>query len=132
MVEAAARSGSLITARLAADLGREVFAIPGSIHSALARGCHALLREGAKLVETAHDVLAEFPHLVVPVAALEHLVPTAQHDPALEQLGWEPAGIESLILRSGEPAACWNVRLLGWELHGVAARLEDGRWQRLR
>ena len=132
VVEAAARSGSLITARLAADLGREVFAIPGSIHSALARGCHALLREGAKLVETAHDVLAEFPHLAAPAAAPERLVPTSQHDPALEQLGWEPAGIESLILRSGEPAACWNVRLLGWELHGLAARLEDGRWQRLR
>jgi DNA processing protein len=136
VVEAAARSGSLITARLAADLGRDVFAIPGSIHSALARGCHALLREGAKLVETAHDVLAELPQLATlapaRAATLERLVPPSQHDPALEQLGWEPAGIETLILRSGEPAACWNVRLLGWELHGVAARLEDGRWQRLR
>ena len=132
VVEAAASSGSLITARQAADLGRDVFAIPGSIHCALTRGCHALLREGAKLVESAQDVLAEFPMLAAPAVTPARLVPGSNPDPALARLGWEPADIETLILRSGEPATCWNVRLLGWELDGFAARLEDGRWQRLR
>ena len=132
VVEAAAQSGSLITARQAADLGREVFAIPGSIHSALARGCHALLRQGAKLVETTDDVLTEFPQLAPTSkqAGVSTIVSTPE--PALEQLGWEPAAIDSLIVRSGESAANWSVRLLNWELDGLAARLEDGRWQRLR
>ena len=136
VVEAAAQSGSLITARQAADLGREVFAIPGSIHSALARGCHALLRQGAKLVETTDDVLAEFPQLVA-LAARADVSTTvsttvSSSEPALKHMGWEPAAIDSLIERSGESAANWSIRLLGWELEGVAARLDDGRWQRLR
>jgi DNA processing protein len=132
VVEAAAQSGSLITARQAADLGREVFAIPGSIHSALARGCHALLRQGAKLVEATDDVLAEFPQLT-PRSGQAGVSPiVSTFEPALEHMGWEPAAIDSLIMRSGESAANWSIRLLGWELDGRAARLDDGRWQRLR
>ena len=135
VVEAAAQSGSLITARQAADLGREVFAIPGSIHSALARGCHALLRQGAKLVETTDDILAEFPHVALRSGPAREAGSTdagSTLEPALDHLGWEPAAIDTLILRSGEAAANWNIRLLGWELGGLAARLDDGRWQRLR
>jgi DNA processing protein len=130
VVEAAAQSGSLITARQAADLGREVFAIPGSIHSALARGCHTLLRQGAKLVETTADVLAEFPQLAPASGRTGHA--GSGIDPALEHMGWEPAAIDTLIERSGESAASWSIRLLGWELDGLAARLDDGQWQRLR
>ena len=136
MVEAAAQSGSLITARQAADLGREVFAIPGSIHSALARGCHALLRQGAKLVEATDDVLAEFPQLAPRSGragvSTSRSTTVSTSEPALEHMGWEPAAIDSLIMRSGESAANWSIRLLGWELDGRAARLDDGRWQRLR
>jgi DNA processing protein len=140
VVEAAAQSGSLITARLAADLGREVFAIPGSIHSALARGCHALLRQGAKLVETTEDILVEFPQLaplsdrarVSTNRSTSRSTTVSSSEPALEHMGWEPAGIDTLIMRSGESAANWSIRLLGWELDGLAARLDDGRWQRLR
>jgi len=136
VVEAAAQSGSLITARQAADLGREVFAIPGSIHSALARGCHALLRQGAKLVEATDDVLAEFPQLTPRSGragvSTSRSTTVSTSEPALEHMGWEPAAIDSLIMRSGESAANWSIRLLGWELDGRAARLDDGRWQRLR
>lgn len=140
VVEAAAQSGSLITARQAADLGREVFAIPGSIHSALARGCHTLLRQGAKLVETTDDILAEFPQLGLRSQAARDATSTdaaltdrsSAVEPALDHMDWEPAAIDTLILRSGESAAHWSIRLLGWELDGRAARLDDGRWQRLR
>jgi len=140
VVEAAAQSGSLITARQAADLGREVFAIPGSIHSALARGCHTLLRQGAKLVESTDDVLVEFPQLaplserarVSTNSSTSRSTTVGTSEPALEHMGWEPAGIDTLIMRSGESAANWSIRLLGWELDGLAARLDDGRWQRLR
>jgi DNA processing protein len=134
VVEAALKSGSLITARLAAEAGREVFAIPGSIQSPQARGCHALLRDGAKLVESVEDVLEELgsgPHQ----AALE-LAPAApvadetSEDPVLRALGHDPATLDALIARCGWPAPQLNARLMELELEGRVARLPGGLFQR--
>lgn len=131
VVEAALQSGSLITARLAAEQGKEVFAIPGSIHSPHARGCHALLRQGAKLVETAQDVLEDL-RLVLPAAA-----PAADpeepegEDPLLAALGYDPLGLDALIARTGIPASHLQARLLELELAGHVARLPGGLFQRI-
>lgn len=131
VVEAALQSGSLITARFAAEMGREVFAIPGSIHSPHARGCHALLRQGAKLVETAQDVLEDL-RLVLPAPAAPS--PREQpkgEDPLLEALGYDPMGLDALIARTGIPAANLQARLLELELAGEVARLPGGLYQRI-
>jgi DNA processing protein len=84
------------------------------------------------LVETTDDILAEFPQLLALSRQTDISTTVSSSEPALEQLGWEPAAIDTLIERSGESAANWSIRLLGWELDGLAARLDDGRWQRLR
>ncbi|AEB86910.1 DNA-protecting protein DprA [Alicycliphilus denitrificans] len=133
VVEAALASGSLITARLAAEQGREVFAIPGSIHAPQSRGCHALLRQGAKLVETAQDVLEE---LRLPAAgqapesdAPPPVAPT--HQEVLDALGFDPLGLDALVARTGLPAATLQVRLLELELEGQVARLPGGMFQRV-
>jgi DNA processing protein len=131
VVEAALQSGSLITARLAVELGKEVFAIPGSIHSPHARGCHALLRQGAKLVESAQDVLEDL-RLVLPAPAAP--APRDDHegeDPLLEALGYDPMGLDALIARTGIPAAHLQAKLLELELAGEVARLPGGLYQRL-
>jgi DNA processing protein len=137
VVEAALRSGSLITARLAAEQGREVFAIPGSIHSALSRGCHRLIRQGAKLVENTDDIFSELG------ALLEGLEPTtrpeapdAQQDsgPALDKdyeilldaLGFEPAGVDVLVARTGLKADAVASMLLILELEGRIAQQPGG------
>jgi DNA processing protein len=130
VVEAALQSGSLITARLAAEQGREVFAIPGSIHSPQSRGCHALLRQGAKLVESAQDVLEDL-RFVLPAGA-----PAAPSRPAgdgalLDALGYDPVGLDALIARTGIPAPLLQAQLLGLELAGEVARLPGGLFQRL-
>jgi DNA processing protein len=130
VVEAALQSGSLITARLAAEMGKEVFAIPGSIHSPHARGCHALLRQGAKLVESAQDVLEDL-RLVLPAAA----APAAMEEPEgedglLEALGFDPMGLDALIARTGIPIDRLQARLLELELEGRVARLPGGLFQR--
>lgn len=140
VVEAAKRSGSLITARLAGEFGREVFAIPGSIHSPVARGCHALIRQGAKLVESADDVLSELrmPRTRPASAAAEQLDPagTASQGASagaaalLASLGWDPAGLDELAQRTGQGAGALNETLLELELSGVVERLADGRYQR--
>jgi DNA processing protein len=133
VVEAALQSGSLITARLAAEQGREVFAIPGSIHSPHARGCHALLRQGAKLVESAQDVLEDL-RLVLPVAAAPAAGPAEApegEDPLLAALGHDPMGLDALIARTGIPAARLQAQLLELELAGAVARLPGGLFQRL-
>lgn len=129
VVEAALQSGSLITARLAAESGREVFAIPGSIHSPLSRGCHALIKQGAKLVETADDVLAEFgaPR---PPAATTGATPAAGADPLLDALGHDPATLDALCARTGWSAAALAARLLELELDGHVQRLPGGLYQR--
>jgi len=137
VVEAALRSGSLITARLAAEQGREVFAIPGSIHSPLARGCHALIRQGAKLVETAQDVIEELGALAGFVAAPPGAAATpsgAPDDPAqrelLELIGYDPVELDTLIERSGLTPARVSSMLLLMELRGLIEARPGGRYQR--
>ena len=128
VVEAALRSGSLVTARLAAESGREVFAIPGSIHSPLSRGCHALIRQGAKLVEAANDVLEELG-----VATHKPTAPDDEPAPAdtlLDALGHDPVTLDALSARTGWPIDRLNVRMLELELDGQVARLPGGLFQR--
>lgn len=135
VVEAAPDSGSLITARLAAEQGREVFAIPGSIHSPLSRGCHRLIREGAKLVETAADVLDElaaFSRAPIPPAKPKvTAVETGPVDPILTGLGFDPCDLDTLIERTALPADQLLARLLQLELSGEVAGLPGSRYQRL-
>ncbi len=127
VVEAALRSGSLITARLAAEAGREVFAVPGSIHAPQSRGCHALIRQGAKLVETAQDIVEE---LRPPARAPRAADPTVPADPLLEALGEDPVTLDALIDRTGWSVAELSARLLDLELDGQVARLPGGLYQR--
>jgi len=130
VVEAAPRSGSLITARLAAEAGREVFAVPGSIHAPQSRGCHALIRQGALLVESAGDVLEALRGLRP--AAVVAAAPAADGpaDPVLAALGHDPVTLDALLARTGWPASELNARLLELELDGEVARLPGGLFQR--
>ncbi len=131
VIEAAIRSGSLITARLAVEQGREVFAIPGSIHSPVSKGCHALIKQGAKLVECANDVLDElkWPSPQNPVAAKEGGPPEKDLHPLLEALGFDPAGIDALTVRSGLTSDTVCAMLLQLELEGRVACLPGGLYQ---
>ncbi|MDP2879732.1 MAG: DNA-processing protein DprA [Sulfuricella sp.] len=131
VIEAAIRSGSLITARLAVEQGREVFAIPGSIHSPVSKGCHALIKQGAKLVECANDVLDElkWPSPQNPVAAKEEGPPENDRHPLLEALGFDPAGIDALTARSGLTSDTVCAMLLQLELEGRIACLPGGLYQ---
>jgi DNA processing protein len=127
VVEAALDSGSLITARLAAEQGREVFAIPGSIHSPLSKGCHALIKQGAKLVETAQDVLEELGF--GGTTASRPAEPEA--GPALlDKMGFDPCDIDTLIARSGLTPEAVSAALLEMELEGKVAALPGGLYQR--
>lgn len=130
VVEAALRSGSLVTARCASEQGREVFAIPGSIHSPLAHGCHALIRQGAKLVEDAHDVLEELAPQCPAPAPVAAGLPEAQGNGLLDALGFDPATLDALTARTGLPAAHLQARLLELELQGAVVRLAGGLFQR--
>ena len=130
VVEAAVQSGSLITARLASEAGREVFAIPGSIHSPQAKGCHALIRQGAKLVETAAHILEELAPLSPPRTTERDTRPPTD-DPVLAALGHDPASLDVLVARSGWPTHLLNAQLLTLELQGLVARLPGGLFQRL-
>lgn len=123
VVEAALRSGSLITARLAGEQGREVFALPGSIHSPMARGCHALIRQGAKLVETAADVLEELGAIAQVSTDSSATKPAAatfapNEQQLLDCLGYEPTPIDVLVERSGLTAETVSSILLQLELRG--------------
>jgi DNA processing protein len=134
VVEAALQSGSLITARLALEAGREVFAIPGSIHSPQSRGVHALIKQGAKLVDRAEDILEELrtPSASPPPGTMTS--PAGLVDPEdtlLAALGCEPVTLEALVGRTGRPAAELNAKLLDLELAGRVARLPDQRFQRV-
>lgn len=142
VVEAATRSGSLITARLAGDQGREVFAIPGSIHNPLARGCHALIRQGAVLVETAADILAELGPLAgvatAPQASTPALATALEAAPGadgdyrklLNALAHDPAGVDALAERTGLTAAEVSSMMLILELQGAVESLPGGRFAR--
>lgn len=130
VVEAAAESGSLITARLAAEQGREVFAIPGSIHSPVARGCHRLIKQGAKLVETAADVLEELGNLAAPEVAFSATAPVVE-DALLVALGHDPCSLDELAERTGHDTEQLLSELLMLELAGLIATLPGNRYQRL-
>lgn len=147
VVEAAQRSGSLITARLAAEQGREVFAIPGSIHNPLARGCHALIRQGAKLVETAEDVIEELgalfqihqQNLINPPiqgqtpqeAPAARLFDDPDYEKLFHALGYDPTTADELILRSGLTAEAVSSMLLLLELDGIVSPMPGGRYCRV-
>lgn len=159
VVEAALASGSLITARLAAEMGREVFAIPGSIHAPQAKGCHALIRQGAKLVETAQDVLEDMRMLAsaAPVQSRQAVpaeppalgasdasapltdqggeaVPAGVCGPQaslLAQMGYHPLSLDALQARTGHAAADLQAWLMELELDGYIARVPGGLFQRL-
>ncbi len=150
VVEAARQSGSLITARLAAEAGREVFAIPGSIHAPQSKGCHALIKQGAKLVESAQDILEELKweapagaesgsdHSVAPSPGegdgergTTLVMPQGEEDQVLLALGHDPCDLDTLAARSGLAPDVLLARLLPLELAGRIAALPGGRYQRL-
>jgi DNA processing protein len=134
VVEAALQSGSLITARLAMECGREVFAIPGSIHSPQVKGCHKLIKDGAKLVETTQDILDELHWGTstrvaagLSTAAVQTRLDDTPEDPLLEALGWTATTLDALQARTGWPTAELSIRLLELELSGQVVRL-PGQW----
>jgi len=153
VVEAGIQSGSLITARLAAEQGREVFAIPGSVHNPMARGCHRLIREGAKLVESASDLLEELAPLAGQLASdirqrlaqLQTLDTSTQRTrfsskasesdadmgPLLAAMGFDPVDVDTLIQRSGLTAAAISSMLTTLELDGEVAMLGGNCYQRI-
>jgi DNA processing protein len=139
IVEAAMQSGSLITARLAAEQGREVFAIPGSIHNPLARGCHALLRQGAKLVETAQDILEELGALVAweesPSQPSTPGSTTTDYSKEiinlLSYIEFEPTAVDTVVERSGLTADQVSSMLVVLELHGQIVSAPGGLYTRI-
>jgi DNA processing protein len=135
VVEAALRSGSLITARQALEQGREVLAIPGSIHSPLSKGCHALIKQGAKLVESTQDILDELDYQSNKnnVQRIEKVGVNNAMEGALllKYLGHDIADIDTLCVRSGLTAETVSAMLLTLELDGVIASLPGGYYQRV-
>jgi DNA processing protein len=126
------QSGSLITARFALEQGRDVFALPGSIHSPLSKGCHLLIKQGAKLVESAADVLDELRGLQAG-RQRESAPETAKpRNLLLDAMGFDPIDLDTLCGRSGLTADGASAMLLQLELDGAVARLAGGQFQRLR
>jgi DNA processing protein len=142
VVEAALASGSLITARQAAEQGREVFAIPGTIHSPFSKGCHQLIKQGAKLVDDANDILVELQwqtaRNAVPVAATAATddetgaaAEPAESDPILAAMGYDPVSLDALMERVSMPAQQIMARMTELELDGAVAPMPGGKYQRL-
>jgi DNA processing protein len=139
VVEAALKSGSLITAKMALDLNREVLAIPGSIHATQSHGCHALIRQGAKLVENAQDVLEELQlapqqqvNLFANALGADEETSTDDTDhPLLTHMGFAPVSLDALQARCGLDTAALQAQLLTLELDGAVGRLPGGLFQRL-
>ncbi|QWT47040.1 DNA-processing protein DprA [Azospira inquinata] len=141
VVEGAVESGSLITARLTGEQGKEVFAIPGSIHSPLSKGCHRLIKQGAKLVECAQDVLEELkltvppppsdPEPDIPSPPQEPSSAFPEEAPVLAALGFDPVSLDTLVQRTGLTADALYAILVRMELAGEVASLPGGRFQRL-
>jgi DNA processing protein len=152
VVEAATRSGSLITAKQTIDMGKEVFAIPGSIHTTVAKGCHDLIKQGAKLVDCAQDILDELKDLPVlseskrePSFSMAGTEGTAVQDSGVDRdeqnglslqvidhLGHDPVGLDELLIRSGLPTAQLQAELFQLELSGALGRLPGGLYQKLK
>ncbi len=130
VVEAALSSGSLITARIANELGKDVFAIPGSIHSTLSKGCHVLIKQGAKLVDDAADILGEL-RLPVPASARAGDVTATAKHPLLAHMAYDPCDIDTLAGRAGLPVHEVSAALIELELGGAVAGLPGGLWQRI-
>jgi DNA processing protein len=140
VVEAATRSGSLITAKQALDLGKEVFAIPGSIHTTVSKGCHDLIKQGAKLVDCTQDILEELKNLPNVEAYKTSTLPPDLSDASvnllapptvLEHLGQDPVGLDELQIRSGLSVAQLQAELFQLELNGLLGRLPGGLYQKL-
>lgn len=137
VVEAALQSGSLITARMAAEQGRDMFAIPGSIHSPLSKGCHQLIKQGAKLVESAQDILEELQYASIATSTAENSIASA--DPAsdpqasllLHALGFDPVDADTLAARCQTDIATLNGQLLTLELNGMLEMLPGGLYRRV-
>ena len=133
VVEAALASGSLITARQAGEQGREVFAIPGSIHSPFSKGCHQLIKQGAKLVEEANDILIELHWgTAAPTKTTRTESNDIESDPLLSAIGYDPVPVDVLLQRVKLPADQLISRLTELELDGVIATMPGGKYQRLR
>jgi DNA processing protein len=130
VVEAALKSGSLITAQMALDLNREVLAIPGSIHATQSHGCHALIRQGAKLVESAHDVLEELQLAPAQQIQLFSHTPEAEHH-LLAHMGYAPVSLDALQARSGLDTSTLQAQLFTLEIEGQVGRIAGGLFQRL-
>jgi DNA processing protein len=142
VVEAARRSGSLITARLAGDHNKEIFAVPGSIHNPLSRGCHELIRQGAKLTETAADILSElnFSAFFARARAASHGLAAApdieagmdkEHKILLDALGFDPADLDMLVVRTGFKPEAVSSMMLILELEGHVQAAPGGRYSRV-
>jgi DNA processing protein len=137
VVEAALKSGSLITAQQAAEQGKEVFVIPGSIHSTQSRGCHALIRQGAKLVESAQDILEDMKIDVASIFIAENVNGTLDmgtndsQTSLLAAIGFDPVSLDALQARTGIDTPHLQAQLMALELEGQVARLPGGLFQRL-
>ena len=143
VVEAALKSGSLITARTAINQGREVFAVPGSINNPQAKGCHQLIKQGAKLVESGQDIFEELspmiqqaltphtPDLFATDSSANGQTEFSAKAPILEHIGYDPIGLDELVVLSKSPVYDIQSQLLLLELDGVVESMSAGRWRRI-